>query len=186
MNVERSLLTVNPFSRPGKTLSGKKRIVLHWVSNPKTTARQNQNYFESLKEQDINNPDARFASAHFIVGIGGEVVQCVPVEEMAYHVGAKTYKPDAVRKFGHYPNNCTLGIELCHPEWDGRFTVETLNSVAELCALLCVQTDLNPVRDIWRHYDVTGKDCPKWFIENPEKFDDFKRDVYTAMNRLKG
>jgi N-acetylmuramoyl-L-alanine amidase len=184
MNIERSLLTVNPFSRPGKTLSGKKGIVIHWVANPKTSAMQNRNYFESLKKQDLNYPDARFASAHFIVGIGGDIVQCLPAEEMAYHAGAKIYKPDAVSKFGNYPNNCTIGIELCHPEWDGRFTVDTLNSAAELCALLCVQADLNPMSDIWRHYDVTGKDCPKWFVDRPDEFDEFKKGVVSAVNFL--
>jgi len=184
MNIERALLTVNPFSRPGKMLSAKKGIVIHWVANPKSTAMQNRNYFESLKEQEPNN-NARYASAHFVVGIRGEAVQCLPTEEMAYHVGAVVYKPDATIKFGDYPNNCTIGIELCHPEADGRFTIETLNSATELCALLCVETGLNPLTDIWRHYDVTGKNCPKWFVEHPDEFEEFKKGVVSAANFLK-
>jgi len=185
MNIERALLTVNPFSRPGKMLSAIKGIVIHWVANPKTTAKQNRNYFEALKEQNVNEPLARYASAHFIVGIDGEIIQCVPTEEMAYHVGANVYKANAVSKLGIYPNNCTIGIELCHPEWDGRFTVETLNSATELCAFLCVQAELNPITDIWRHYDVTGKDCPKWFIRHPDEFEEFKKVVVSAVNFLK-
>jgi N-acetylmuramoyl-L-alanine amidase len=104
---------------------------------------------------------------------------------MAYHVGAKTYKPAAVAKFGNYPNDCTIGVELCHPEWDGRFTVETLNSAAELCALLCFQTGLNPTSDIWLHYDITGKDCPKWFVNHPSEDDEFNKSVVSALNFLK-
>jgi N-acetylmuramoyl-L-alanine amidase len=186
MRIEQRLLTVNPFSRPGKRLTGVKGIVIHWVANPGTSALQNRNYFEGLKAQDLSNPKSVFASAHAIVGIAGEVVQCVPTEEMAYHVGAKSYTPEALGRLGHYPNNATLGIELCHPEADGRFTVETLNAATELCGLLCIQTGLHPLTDIWRHYDITGKDCPRWFVEHPQEFEEFKRGVVSAVNFLKG
>jgi N-acetylmuramoyl-L-alanine amidase len=186
MNIQRDLLTVNPFSRPGKKLSGVKALVIHWVANAGSTAKQNRNYFESLKDQSLNDASARYASAHFIAGLFGEVVQCIPAEEMAYHVGAKTYTPEALGRLGHYPNNRTVGIELCHPGPDGRFAIETLNAAAELCGLLCIQTGLNPLADIWRHYDITGKDCPKWFVERPEEFEEFKRGVVSAVKFLKG
>jgi N-acetylmuramoyl-L-alanine amidase len=185
MNIQRDLLTINPFSRPGKKLEGAKALVVHWVANAGSTAKQNRDYFESLKGQSLNEASARFASAHFIVGISGEAVQCIPGEEMAYHAGAKIYKPEALDRLGHYPNNCTIGIELCHPTGSGSFAVETLNSATELCALLCVQAGLNPLNDIWRHYDITGKDCPKWFVEHPEEFEEFKKGVVSAVNFLK-
>jgi N-acetylmuramoyl-L-alanine amidase len=185
MNIQNGLITVNSFSRPGKKLSGIKALVLHWVANAGSTAKQNRDYFESLKTQSLSDVSARYASAHFIVGIAGEIVQCIPSEEMAYHAGAKSYTPEALGRLGHYPNNCTIGIELCHPEPDGRFTVETLNSAIELCGILCIQAGLNPLHDIWRHYDITGKDCPKWFVERPEEFEEFKRGVVSAVNFIK-
>jgi N-acetylmuramoyl-L-alanine amidase len=183
MNIQRDLLTPSPFSRPGKKLSGTKALVIHWVANAGSTAKQNRDYFESLKNQAPGDL-ARYASAHFIVGLSGEVIQCVPAEEMAYHVGAKAYTPEALSRLGHYPNNCTVGIELCHPGADGRFTVETLNAAAELCALVCVQVSLDPIRDIWTHHAITGKCCPKWFVDNPDMFEDFKQGVVKAMERL--
>jgi N-acetylmuramoyl-L-alanine amidase len=179
-------LTVNPFSRPGKKLSGVKALVIHWVANPGSTAKQNRNYFENLKSQSLSDAQARYASAHFIVGIDGEVIQCIPAEEMAYHVGAKTYTPEALSRLGHFPNTCTVGIELCHPKADGSFTPETLAAAAELCALLCIQFDLDPAKDIWTHHGVTTKICPKWFVDHPEEFDEFKQGAAAAMNRLKG
>jgi N-acetylmuramoyl-L-alanine amidase len=185
MNIQKNLLTVNPFSRPGKKLSSVKAVVIHWVENAGTTALQNRNYFESLKTQFPGNPNARYACAHFIVGIGGEALQCIPCDEMAYHVGAQSYTPDALGRLGNYPNNCTIGIELCHPEIDGRFSAETLQTAAELCALLCIQFGLDPVMDIWTHNGITRKNCPKWFVDHPEKFEDFKQDVVAAMDRLK-
>jgi N-acetylmuramoyl-L-alanine amidase len=185
MNIQKDLLTVNPFSRPGKKLTGVKALVIHWTGNAGSTARQNRNYFESLKGQSLSDPAARYASAHFIVGIEGEVIQCIPAEEMAWHVGAKTYTPEALGRLGNYPNNCTVGIELCHPSADGHFNTETLRAAAELCALLCVQSGLDPARDIWRHYDITGKNCPKWFVDYPDRFDDFKESVTAALVRAK-
>jgi N-acetylmuramoyl-L-alanine amidase len=106
--------------------------------------------------------------------------------EMAYHVGAKAYTPKALGALGHFPNLCTIGIELCHPGADGRFSAETLGAAAELCALLCIQGGLDPLADIWTHHDITGKDCPKWFVERPEEFAEFKQGVSKIANWLRG
>jgi N-acetylmuramoyl-L-alanine amidase len=171
MNIQRDLLTVNPFSRPGKKLHGVKALVIHWVANAGSTAKQNRDYFESLKSRSPNKAPARYASAHFIVGLSGEVVQCIPCEEMAYHAGAKSYTPDALGRLGHYPNNRTVGIELCHPAFDGKFREATTPAVAELCAMLCVQSGIDPMRDIWTHYGITGKTVPSgmWIIPENSK-----------------
>jgi N-acetylmuramoyl-L-alanine amidase len=125
MNIQPALLTKNIFSRPGKNLSGVKGIVMHWVANPGTSAIANRNYFENLSKQSLSDAAARYASAHFIIGIDGDIVQCLPVCEMAYHAGAKRYTPEAVTVFGNYPNNCTVGIELCHPDSSGEFSEAT-------------------------------------------------------------
>ena len=183
MNIERNLLTRNPFSRPGTYINNVKGIVIHWVANPGTTAAQNRNYFESLKNQAQAQKNERYASAHFVIGLQGEIIQCIPATERAYHVGATTYKPEALQKLSYYPNNCTLGIELCHPDWSGAFTSETLDSAAELCALLCIQHGLNPETALWRHYDVTGKNCPKYFVEKPQEWEQFKREVMQRIKR---
>lgn len=33
-----------------------------------------------------------------------------------------------------------------------------------------------------RHYDVTGKDCPKYFVENSNAWSDFKTDLLTYID----
>jgi N-acetylmuramoyl-L-alanine amidase len=70
MNIHKKILTINKFSRPGTPLRAVKGIVIHWVANPGITAEQNRNYFESLK----TSREDRYASAHFIIGLGGEVI----------------------------------------------------------------------------------------------------------------
>jgi N-acetylmuramoyl-L-alanine amidase len=177
MTIERNLLSVNPFSRPGKALDRVRGIVIHWIGNPGTSARQNAAYFQSLKGQSLDNPKAVFASAHFIVGLAGEIIQCIPISEMAYHVGAKSYTPEALSRLGHYPNNCTIGIELCHPDSTGEFTPETWEVAVALTAQLVGRFNLTPSVDIWTHYGITKKICPKYFVDHPDSFERFKLDV---------
>lgn len=184
MNIQRKLLTRNPYSRPGTYINSVKGIVIHWVANPGTSAIQNRNYFENLKNQTAKT--ARYASAHFIVGLAGEVIQCIPVTERAYHVGAPKYTETALEKLSSYPNNCTLGIELCHPDSSGRFTPETLDSAAALAAKLCRFFNLEPEKALFRHYDITGKNCPKYFVNHEAEWQLFKIDAARRADTTDG
>lgn len=176
MNIEKQLLTINKFSRPAKKIIEVKGIVIHWVANAGSSAQSNRNYFENLKNQR-EEKNARYASAHFIINLNGNIIQCLPVDEIAYHVGALKYKDEIKERLKSYPNNYTIGIELCHPDWTGRFTEETYYAAVELTATLLKQFNLNPQKDIYRHFDVTGKICPKYFVEKSEEWNNFKADV---------
>ena len=39
-----------------------------------------------------------------------------------------------------------------------------------------------PADHVIRHYDVTGKDCPKYFVENSNAWSDFKTDLLTYID----
>ena len=106
MEIKQDLLTKNPYSRPGKPLSKVKGIVVHWTANEGkgANAKRNRDYFESLKSGGKG-----YASAHYIVD-DKEIILCVPENEMAYHVGAETYRTS---RFGSYPNATTIGVEMC-------------------------------------------------------------------------
>jgi N-acetylmuramoyl-L-alanine amidase len=171
MNILQQTLTKNKYSRPGIVLKSVRGIVIHWVANPGTSAQANRNYFENLKNQVPPNDD-RYASAHYIIGLQGEVIQCVPDTELCYHVGANKYTDAALQRLSGYPNNCTIGIELCHPDSSGCFTGETLLSCRELVSSLLEAYGLNKM-DVWRHYDVTGKVCPKYFVEHQSEWEAF-------------
>ncbi len=47
---EVDLLDINDYSRPGLTLEKVNGIVIHYTANPGTTAKQNRNYFNGLKD----------------------------------------------------------------------------------------------------------------------------------------
>jgi len=150
-------LTVNEYSRPGTPLEQVNGIVIHYTGNPGTTAQQNRSYFEGLAESKITK-----ASSHFIVGLSGEVLMCVPLDEIAYASNER--------------NVDTISIECCIDNEAGRFSEKTYNTLVELTAWLIGKYDLT-MEDVIRHYDITGKNCPKYFVEHESAWDDFKLDV---------
>jgi len=152
-NLVEMLLTAGQGGRPGIKITPK-GLVIHWTANTRSgaNARANRNYFE-------NHP-ANKVSAHYCVD-DKEVILCVPEYEMAYHVGATSYKPDALRLLSSYPNNCTIGIEMCVNQ-DANFARMCRQTVA-LAADILTRYGWR-VDKLWRHYDITGKDCPRYFV----------------------
>ena len=151
--VTEELLPVNRFSRPGIPLERIDGVVIHYVGNPATSAEANRNYFASLSSGAENV----FASSHFIVGLEGEVLACVPLTEVAYASNTR--------------NEDTVSIEVCHPDETGEFSPETYAKLTELTAWLCSTFELDPREDVIRHYDVHRlngypheqcKNCPKY------------------------
>ena len=151
------LLPINKYSRSGKALETVKGIVVHYTANPGTTARQNRDYFAGLAETGETS-----ASSHFVVGLSGEIVQCIPCNEIAYASNNR--------------NKDTISIECCIEDETGKFNDDTYQSLVKLVTWLMGRYDLN-VDDVIRHYDVTGKNCPKYFVENPKAWEQFKTDL---------
>ena len=86
--VTQELLEINPFSRPGTKLEEVTGIVVHYVGNPGTTAEQNRSFFAGLAQQEPaaeGEPDSNtYASSHFLIGLDGEIIQCIPLDEWSY------------------------------------------------------------------------------------------------------
>lgn len=157
------LLDINEYSRPGVEVEKINGIVIHYTANPESTAKENRDYFNSLKDGHGD-----YISSHFVVGLEGEIVQCVPTWELAYASNER--------------NSDTISIECCHKDETGEFTDETYRSVIQLTAYLCDKYGLSE-EDVIRHYDVTGKICPKYFVENEDAWEQFKIDVGAALDR---
>ena len=155
--IDVELLTPNEYSRPQIPIESVQYIAVHYTANPGATAIANRNYFENL----ANTHDTK-VSSHFVVGLEGEVVQCIPTSEMSYATNSR--------------NVDTLSIECCHPDETGKFNDATYDSVVKLTAWLCTRFDLTS-ENVIRHYDVTGKDCPKYYVENPDAWLQMKADI---------
>lgn len=151
-------LTPNKYSRPQTPLKKVTKIAVHYVGNANTTALANRNYFNSLADTKTT-----YASSHYIIGLEGEIIQCIPENEVAYCTNSA--------------NSYSISIENCHPKADGKFTDKTRQSLIELCADICERYNLDPEKDIIRHYDVSGKRCPLYWVNHPDDFQSFKREV---------
>lgn len=161
-DIDRQYLTVSKYSRPGTPIGKVNAVVIHYVGNPGTTAWQNRQYFESLKDSQVTA-----ASSHYIIGLNGEIIQCVPLDEISYCSNSR--------------NSDTIAIECCHPDDTGQFNENTYRSLVRLTAALCRTYGLEPEKDLLRHYDITKKMCPLYFVENEDEWENFKMDVKASM-----
>ena len=154
--VEQAMLPIGS-ARSGQRLADIRGIVIHYVGNPGTTAMNNRNYFAKADTE---------VCSHFVVGLKGEVVQCLPLWERSAASNQR--------------NRDTISIEVCHPDDSGKFREDTYASLVQLTAWLCRSADLTPEAVI-RHYDVTGKECPRYYVRHPDAWKTFLADVQAAL-----
>lgn len=161
--IDVQLLDVNAYSRPGIRTEQITGIVIHYTANPGSTAQENRDYFNGLQYSHETE-----ASSNFVIGLDGEIIQCVPTWEVAYASNER--------------NIDTVSIECCHPDESGAFTDATYRSLVRLTAWLCEKFGLTQ-DDVIRHYDVTGKICPKYFVEHEDAWAEFRENVGRAMEK---
>lgn len=151
--VDVQIIDIDGASRRGTSLSDINDIVIHYVGNPGTSAQANRNWYA--------NPSSN-VSSHFIVGLKGEIIQCIPLHEKS--------------SASNHRNSDTISIEVCHPDASGKFNAATYDSLVDLTAWLVKSCGLT-VDNVIRHYDVTGKECPRYYVRNEDAWDQFKADV---------
>lgn len=178
MNIRLAFLN-NPKSRPRRRLKEIRGIIIHWTANEDVGAGAfaNRNYF---------NTNDRGASAHYVVD-GQEIVQCIPNIEVAHHagdnrraLGLPLRKKLLKGNLGDNPNDYTIGIEMCvnaDSSW-----VKTYQNTITLVRMLLKKHELN-VTQVYRHYDITGKDCPKMFVDRPENWQLFRYHLHEGFQK---
>ncbi len=146
--IKQRLTTVN--RTVGRTQSIK-YIVVHYTTGSSTAsgaALANCKYFESVN---------RSASAHYFIDDGPVVWQSVRDKDTAWSVGSKTgYKHPTAR------NANTLNIEVCTA---GAFTSAETATLRWLVAKKMGEYSI-PAANVIRHYDVTGKACPGYYVDS--------------------
>ena len=152
-----------------------KYIVIHYTANDGDTAKGNGNYF-------ANNIVG--VSAHYFVD-DGSIINSVPDDYIAWAVGGSKYK---YTKGGTFYGKCTnansISIELCDTKKNGvyDFTEATMKNAADLVKLLMEKYTV-PVERVIRHYDVTGKVCPKPFVDDEKAWKEFKERLVDNMEK---
>ena len=151
--IDSQIIDVDGASRNGYKLKGVKDIVVHYVGNPGTTAQQNHDFYAGNQSN---------VSSHFVVGLDGEIIQCIPINEWS--------------AASNWRNNDTISIEVCHPDETGKFKKKTYSSLVKLVAWLENVCDIDESHVI-RHYDITKKECPRYFVQHEDKWKTFKKNV---------
>ena len=151
--IDQQIIKVDGDSRRGVYLEGVRDIVIHYVGNPNSTAQQNRDYYA--------NPSSD-VSSHFVIGLKGEIIQCIPLHEKS--------------SASNHRNKDTISIEVCHPDESGMFTDASYQSLVKLTTWLCEICGLDS-SDVIRHYDITGKQCPQYFVTHEDTWEQFLKDV---------
>lgn len=146
-------------ARTGTKLKKVNNIVIHYTGNPHSTAKNNRDYFAKANTT---------VCSHFVVGLEGEIIQCVPLDEKSAASNNR--------------NIDTISIEVCHPDAGGKYNEKTYDSLIKLVAWLCQNSDLTE-KDVIRHYDITGKICPKYYVENENAWENLKADIKAELNK---
>lgn len=136
-----------------------KYIVIHDTANEGSGAdgMAHYNYFQTKTTK---------TSAHYIVD-DKQIVQIIEDIHTAYHCGDR--HNDTIN------NSNSIGIEICVNS-DGNFEKAVENAIY-LTRLLMGKHNIPGTRVV-RHYDVTGKICPRRMIEvKPEYWNTFKEQI---------
>ena len=190
LDIQQQLLTVNTDgNRSGRKLNSVRSVVMHWTGVPGQTAQQTRNFFAL---------SSTATSAHYVVGQKGEIIQMIPDDEVAYHAGGVG---KALTNFAkeHYktpngtvvPNLYTIGIEVNPDTAAGSYTKAAYKNSAALAAKVLNNNGLGSIfgvlfkGNLVRHGDITGKNCPKKFMDNGFSWFCFKVFVCFELLKLK-
>lgn len=143
-------LSFNPKERDKESCV--KYIVIHNTGNDNgDTAKNNVDYFATGNQRE--------AGAHFFVDQKGLIGRSIPMNLTAYAVGdnGKGNLKNLVTNYN------SVSIELC--DIVSKEPSEAMvKSVRDLIAY--IQKHCPNAKTIVRHYDVTGKTCPKAMVDN--------------------
>lgn len=153
----------HPKNRGGtRPKSAIKYLVYHYTANDGDSDTGNAHYFQ--------NQLAKPSSAHYFVD-DDSITQSVDDLQVAYAVGgnkyADTYLTGGGKLYGVVTNYNSLSIEMCDSQKDGQVMASeaTMQRAAELGQALMEKYNI-PIERVVRHFDVNGKYCPKYFMDN--------------------
>ena len=119
----------------------KNSITIHSTANLNSTAANERAWLD-------NPSNSRDASWHYAVD-EDEIVQAIPDNEISWHCGDS------------YGNKYSIGVEIC----ESGNRQKTLERAAQFVAEKMKEYDFD-ISNILRHYDWTGKNCPRILIDS--------------------
>lgn len=184
--VTEDMLSVGEGVRTGYKLSGLKGLVIHWIGVAQPSATVIRKNFAS----------ASYGTHYISDWNSGDIIQCVPDDEVCYHVGATSYTDLKTQLVGSgNPNWYFVGVECCISASDviasdyyaeGKYFDLGGPSVAQYSGLVSFCSDFLSRHgltsdDLYLHNDITGKSCHIWFLKDKNRWNQFKADVASEM-----
>ena len=153
-----------------------KYLVVHYTGNDGDTDENNGKYF-------ANNIVK--ASAHYFVD-DDSVTQSVPDDHVAWSVGGSKYSNCATTGGGKHHGKCTnansINVELCDDVKNGTVypSTKTIENAIELIKSLMKKYNI-PASNVIRHFDVTGKSCPAYWVDDAK----WKKEFWNKLSEEK-
>lgn len=142
-------------------------IVIHFSVGTVDTDENNGEYFAREKLG---------VSANAFID-DDSVTISVPLDSVAYHCG-KDYSKGKAPFWRKVTNENSIGLEMCGIAKDKLLDMRnpTIKNTVEYTKKLMKRYKI-PIKNVVRHYDVCGKNCPAPFVENPLAWDCFRLNL---------
>lgn len=109
-------------------------------------------------------------SVHYVVD-DTDIIQLLDLNQRAWHVGDN-------RSHSDITNDNTIGIEICVNE-DGNYNIARSKAI-KLTIHILKKLNL-PIQALVRHFDASGKHCPRNMLDNKELWIDFVEKVKNGL-----
>lgn len=149
-------------------------LVYHYTANDGDTDEANAKYFHNNVVK---------ASAHRFVD-DDSVTISVPDNYVAYHCGGGLQGSKGHRFYKICTNTNSIGIEMCDTIRNGKYEVSPktrANAIEE--GRKIVKKYNIPKSHVIRHYDVTGKNCPAYFVKDEEAWKKFRDEIFETKKK---
>lgn len=152
-----------PYNRRPGTAMKPEYLTIHSTANPKSTAQNERDW--------LTNPsNTNTASWHLVVD-DKQVIEAIPLNEVAWHAGDGKNGPG---------NSKSISIEICE-SGDRKKTIE---NAVKLSAQILKEKGWG-IERLKRHYDWSGKHCPRIFEKNNWKeWESFKSMVAAELQQI--
>lgn len=151
-----------------------KYLVYHYTANDGDTDENNAKYFHNNVVK---------ASAHRFVD-DDSVTISVPDNYVAWHCGGGLQGNKGHTYYKKCTNTNSIGIEMCDTKRNGKYEVtpKTRSNAIALGKELVKKYGIKK-ENVIRHYDVTGKNCPAYFVKDEEAWIKFRNEIFESENK---
>ena len=146
-----------------------KYLVYHYTANDGDTDEANAKYFHNNVVK---------ASAHRFVD-DDSVTISVPDNFVAWSVGGGLQGSKGHTYYKKCTNTNSISIEMCDTIRNGKHEVSAKTRANAIALGREIIKKYNiPKSHVIRHYDVTGKNCPAYFVRDEKAWEEFKNELF--------